>query len=253
MPKVKKSFKGEGDGSIFGGMSEFEKMYLAVRRKEGRLYSDEEVLQLPYVDAKHSHNKEWLLRQLSYKKVQKCLAQKQKALKILDVGCGNGWMTNRLSKFNDSIVTGIDINSFEIEQAKRVFANSKAMNFVCGNILEEKLFMDEKFDVIILSASIQYFEDIGKLLDYLNRLLSDEGEIHIIDSNFYTEENVEKSKQRSYEYYRVQGYEEMSKYYHHHLWSSLNLFKYSVPKKGNKFIRFFQGHRGNFPWIIITK
>jgi ubiquinone/menaquinone biosynthesis C-methylase UbiE len=231
---------------------EFEKLYLAVRQKEKRLYSDEEVMQLPYVHPKHIHHKEWLIRQSSFEKLIEYLRQRQKPLKILEVGCGNGWMSNKLAEGGFTTI-GVDVNSFEIEQAKRVFANNKAVNFVYGNILKENLCKDEKFDVIVLAASVQYFSDLGPLLNYLLSLLNSEGEIQVIDSNFYSEKQAQKAKQRSLNYYRTMGFGEMAKHYYHHLWDSLVPFKYSIQDGSGKFMRLLKGTLHKFPWIIIKK
>src|SRR2546428_13509565 len=126
----------------------FEELYIKIREKEKRLYSDQEVSELPNVKNGHLHYDEWVIRKLSFEKFKKFLSAKNKSFNILDIGCGNGWMSNKLSEINNSTVTGIDANRYEIEQAQRVFKNSKKVKFVYSNILENIFDNGEKFDII---------------------------------------------------------------------------------------------------------
>src|SRR6478672_8506579 len=99
----------------------FEEKYILLRRKEKRLYTDEQVKWLPEIEVSHPHYKEWQARKRSCNKLIQHLGSKRTELNILDVGCGNGWLCHRLSKIPGSSVVGIDINKIELDQAKRVF------------------------------------------------------------------------------------------------------------------------------------
>src|SRR6478609_3338202 len=72
-------------------------LYIALREKEGRLVSDEELLKLPEVNAFHIHLKEWRIRKKSCDQLLNYVAKKNRPLKILEIGCGNGWLSNRLA------------------------------------------------------------------------------------------------------------------------------------------------------------
>src|SRR5256885_16517519 len=98
----------------------FEESYIALRRKENRIYSDKEVAQLPDIDIQHQHFKEWMIRKASAKKLINFFKKKKQPLKILEIGCGNGWLSNQLSGIENSDVTGLDINMEELQQAGRV-------------------------------------------------------------------------------------------------------------------------------------
>src|SRR5204863_6137463 len=76
-------------------------------------------------------------------------------------------------------------------------------------------------DTIILASVIQYFPDPHILLSNLQKILTPEGQIHIIDSPFYREENVLFAKQRSEKYFIESGQPEMRSYYFHHSWKVL--------------------------------
>ncbi len=116
----------------------FEERYIALRRKENRIYSDKEVFQLPDIDVQHQHYKEWMIRKASVKKLINFLKKKNQSLKIMEIGCGNGWLSSQLSKIENSEVTGLDINLTELKQAERVFKNNHRLKFVYGEINAEK-------------------------------------------------------------------------------------------------------------------
>ncbi|MCK7529492.1 MAG: hypothetical protein MZV64_74030 [Ignavibacteriales bacterium] len=78
--------------------NEFEKIYLQVRDKENRIFSDDEVKNLPFASDSNPHKKEWDLRAKSFQRFKEYLKSKKQNLNILDLGCGNGWFSGQLSK-----------------------------------------------------------------------------------------------------------------------------------------------------------
>ena len=96
---------------------DFQSVYIALRDLEKRLYTDDEVLQLPHVSAGHIYKKEWDVRADSCRKLVQHLSATNIPLNILEVGCGNGWLSNQLSKINGAKVLGADINLVELNQA----------------------------------------------------------------------------------------------------------------------------------------
>jgi len=76
---------------------DFGLQYILLRNKEGRIYSDKEVAVLPEIDKEHKHYNEWEVRKDTSGRLIKYLFSKKKALEILEVGCGNGWLTAKLS------------------------------------------------------------------------------------------------------------------------------------------------------------
>lgn len=207
----------------------FESNYLAVRAKENRVYSDEIVATLPYVETNHSQYQEWKLRQ---KTIQRFVGYlKQKSYKnVLDIGCGNGWFTNIIAQNIEGDIIGLDVNKEELEQGRRVFL-SPQLTFAYGDIFQAEF--KETFDLIVLNASIQYFPDLKLLFQRLKSLLSNEGEIHILDSPFYsTQKESQAAQQRTIAYYTQLGYPEMGQFYFHHQLSDLEGFKkLYVPQK----------------------
>jgi len=225
-----------------------EQLYLTLRKKEGRLYTDEQVKELPQVAKKHPLAKEWKVRKHSAQRLIKYLAAKARPLKILEIGCGNGWLCHQLSYIPGTAITGLDINTPELEQAVRLFGNTPSMNFIFGDIFEDILLF-EKYDAIIFASSVQYFSNMVQAIDRVMPFLNKNAEIHIIDSPIYkTERDAIEARERSKNYFEMNGVDEMAKYYHHHTYGFLQKFNHQVIRPGLSERLLGTGY---FPWIII--
>ncbi len=227
----------------------FEDIYLAVREKENRLYSDEQVRQLPLIKKSHPHYKEWLIRKNSLNRLSQYLSYKKRALNILEVGCGNGWLSYQLSKIPGSHVVGIDINKTEVDQAKRVFASIENLEFLFGEIIDENIHQ-RKFDIIVFAASIQYFPSLNEIIPMSIQLLKKEGEIHIIDSHFYRSSELEAARSRTLQYYHSLQISGMPKHYFHHCVDELKPFDHKILYNPNLLINKL-AIKNPFPWICI--
>jgi len=161
----------------------FEDLYIDVRRREKRVLSDSQVMFLPDIDRAHIYHKEWEIRKRSVQKLISYLEKKNTPLKIMEVGCGNGWLSSKLSAIPNTGVVGLDVNEIEIAQAKRLFKKDN-LEFVWDSF-DPTRYIQQKFDIIIFAASIQYFESLKTILRNALSCLSPNGEIHIIDSHFY--------------------------------------------------------------------
>src|ERR1700674_2532824 len=140
----------------------FEEMYISLRKKEGRCYTDKELVELPDISASHLHYKEWQVRRRSCRRLIEYLSDMNKPLNILEVGCGNGWLSHRLSGIHGSRVFATDVCSTEINQAARIFKEIKNLKFIQGNWKHVRLDQSE-FDIIIFAASVQYFSSLTDL------------------------------------------------------------------------------------------
>lgn len=201
-----------------------EALYINVRSKEGRVITDEELSMLPNVSENNKQYKEWELRSYNLNRLKKYLSAKKKPLHILDIGCGNGWMSHHLCK-EGHIVTGIDLNMAELQQAERTFEEHERLQWVYADILEDKL--PYKADIVLFAASIQYFESIVEVTRQVKPLLKGDGEIHLFDSIFYKNaEEADKARLRSHDYYTSLGYAAMSQNYYHHCIDTLKQARY---------------------------
>lgn len=227
-------------------------LYLKVREKEGRLYADDVVAKLPFFAKNHVLSNEWNARFKSAKRLRTYLSQKESSLKILDLGCGNGWLSNFLAQGHS--VIGIDQNTFELKQAARVFAKNKKLSFLEADIFSAP-FLKESFDIILLASAVQYFPDLTNLLQTLFHYLKPNGEIHILDSAFYAQAEIQQAIRRSEAYYASLGFAEMSQYYFHHKISDLQKFspKWLYKPSLLRFKKIFGMIDSPFPWVVITK
>ena len=83
--------------------------------------------------------------------------------KILDLGCGHGELTQRLSEF-ECEVRGIDASEEMVHAAKQNGINAEVMN-------AEELTFDNEFDGIISNAAIHWMHDIEKVMESCYRSL----------------------------------------------------------------------------------
>jgi len=209
--------------SEVGRFVESEEAYLKLRDHEGRLYSDEMLRNLPEVRRDHPLYKEWRIRASSLNRLLDYLALKPQPLSILDIGCGNGWMSNQLANRLQGEVVGLDTNRKELEQGARVFVDNPGLFFVYGDLFES-LFPEGSFDIITLAGSVQYFPDVEVLMDQLYFYMKAGGEVHIMDSPFYKRGDAEKAKQRSIRHFAQSGFPEMAQSYYHPLYAALKPF-----------------------------
>lgn len=222
----------------------FEETYKSIRSKEGRWVSDEKVKLLPSIQGNHVLKSEWEKRAWMLYKFLKYLRKKQPKA-ILDIGCGNGWMTHKVGQVSQKI-TGIDVGKEELEQAARCFG-SDSIQFICCS--DWSLLPKASFDVIYFAGSFHYFEPDDQLWETLKSLLKPNGEIHILETRFYTSDEAIAAKKRTEDYFDSLG--EKADYYYHLAWSLLPenheiLYKPSILQK-------IFPKQSPFPWIRIRK
>ena len=227
---------------------DFSEFYLKVRQKEQRILSDKDILKLPNLN-----RYEWPLRIKSTKRFTDYISAKKNNLQILDIGCGNGWFTNKMSSVSKhNTVIGLDVNRVELEQASRLF-NHENIHFIYADIFDTKNSLKEQFDVITLNGSIQYFKDFETTVELLKTFLKPKGELHIIDSPFYKVTEIENAKARTKVYYESVGIPEMIKNYHHHSTEQLHKFDILYSFKRNLTNKLLGKKDSPFSWFRIIK
>jgi protein-L-isoaspartate O-methyltransferase len=229
---------------------DFEDIYVAVKQQERRIYTDEQLQRLPYVDAMHLYHKEWKIRQRSCERLLTRLRKKHGPLRILEVGCGNGWLSAKMAEIPDADVIGLDVNHVEIDQACRVF-KKKNLEFIYDTF-NESTFENEVFDVIVFAASLQYFPSVVTVLKQAQAILSQRGEIHIMDTHLYDPLDAFDADMRSRKYYASLGYPEMADHYFHHSMSEFWGFKYRKLFDPSSIMNKLFRH-DPFYWITIRK
>ena len=227
----------------------FAKLYLALRDKEQRVYSNEELSKLPDIAPTHTHYREWLIRKASSDKFRAWLTAKQRPLRILEVGCGNGWFSHQLAAIPQAEVTALDVNIVELEQGAAVFSD-RNLRFVYGD-LRDGVLAGSRFDIIFFAASIAYFPSLAEIVRVALQHLTPAGELHIIDTFFYTENELPAARQRSLDYYTRMGFPEMAAHYYHFRLEDLRGFNYKVLQGNNAFMQKLFRTARKFHWICI--
>ena len=230
-------------------VSDFEATYIALRRKESRIYTNEQVRRLPDIEPSHPHYSEWLARIRSTRKLVGYLRKKNRPLKILEVGCGNGWLSSRLAEIHNSRVIGLDVNLVEIQQAEETF-DLENLRFLHDEIETGRL-PKNIFDIVVFAASIQYFKTLDEVVRIATSFLNSRGEIHILDAPFYDADEVLNAALRSQQYYQSMGFPQMADYYFHHQWEELKNYRYKILYHPRWLINRLWKPVNNFPWIRI--
>lgn len=199
--------------------------YGELRQKEGRLFSDEVVAQLPNLSARHKYAREFALRKASMQHLIKCL-QNHKARNILEIGCGNGWLLAHLVRHTGAGATGVDIYEEELKQAARVHADLD-IDWILGDVFMNIL-PPASFDAVVVASAAQYFKDIDALVQRAKDLLKTGGHLFLTDTPWYRRRTQKRAAERTFDYYESMGMPWMSGQYHHHALEQLNAHRFKI-------------------------
>ena len=194
-------------------MFDFEAAYFSIRELEGWTYPDQVLRQLPEYPKDAPLGREWYIRKQSMVRLLTYLRSLERPLQVLDIGCGNGWMSHHLSHLPDSEVIGVDLVQEELAQARRVFGDRKNLCFESWDVFSN---LPQPFDAIVLGASIQYFPELSELISHLRGHLNSGGEIHVLDTPFYQSREIPAARARSRAYYKQMGFPPLADHYFHH-------------------------------------
>ena len=102
-------------------------------------------------------------------------------IKILDIGCGGGFLCEPLSRLG-ALVTGIDASSKNIEVAK---FHAKEMNlninYICSS--PEKLSLNNKYDVILNMEVVEHVANVSVFLKNCSQLIKKNGIMFVATIN----------------------------------------------------------------------
>ncbi|MCB1052689.1 MAG: class I SAM-dependent methyltransferase [Acidobacteria bacterium] len=237
------------------GTAPFFDLYHAVREAEGRVQSPESLRSLPSVQTDHPHFQEWRIRAESARLLVADLKSRC-AKRVLELGCGNGWLSFYLAQHLEASVCGLDQSIPELEMAVQVFGEQPNLQFAYGDVLDPQ-FPNQSYDQIVLASCIQYFSDKAQLLGALLALLAPGGQIHLIDSPVYTLDERPKAKARSKAYYAELGFPEMADHYHPCSLHELAPFQPQYRYRPSRLQRFLARLSGKpfrpFPWLVLER
>lgn len=232
----------------------FETAYLTVREKEQRFYTDEVIESLPYTTSQHPYHAEWELRVQVVKPFLAYLKKHHNKGTVLEIGCGNGWLSAQMAKNRSGEVIGLDVNQVELIEGARIFQKNTNLHFVFADVFE-KPFPPNTFDVIVLAGAIQYLADFHHFIETLKGFLTPTGEIHIFDSPFYEPAEKEKAKARTLAYFTAMGNPEMADNFNHHTLNVLENYSveelYKPHSFKSKLLRKLGKPMNPFSWYCI--
>lgn len=160
---------------------------------------------------------------------------------ILDVGCGDCQLVNKLARETKSKVIGIDIHDFGFakgrNEAKRLGV-SDLVKCIKGDAQFLTSVFDEKFDVAISVYALHEYKKPVKILKEVNRALKPRGKIFIID--FIKGSTAERLW--SERYYTPNQIKDLLKK------SSFNDIETEFPEK--KELVFIQGRKKSKQWVL---
>ena len=110
---------------------------------------------------------------LTHFKIDKDKKSPLKNLKILDIGCGGGLISEPMTRLG-AAVTGIDASDRNINTAK-VHAKKNNLNINYLNSVPENLNSQNTFDVILNLEIIEHVEDLDLYLESCFKLLKPKG------------------------------------------------------------------------------
>jgi len=168
---------------------QFIQEYETIRWKEGRGSDDPDYYRsLPYPDKSVPRSGEWAIRAKSFEAlIREVIEPLEKSfgqgLKILDLGAGNGWLSNRLAT-REHFVAAVDLitNSYDGLGAHRHYENDY---LPIQSEFVHLPFVGKQFNLAIFNASFHYAESYEMTLREVLRVLSPETKVVILDTPIY--------------------------------------------------------------------
>src|SRR5262249_25536565 len=132
------------------------------------------------------------------------------------------------------------------------FGKIDNLEFLTGKISDEAI-QSRKFDIIIFAASIQYFPSLDETISSCLQMLNSNGEIHILDSYFYSDSGRVEAINRSEEYFQSMGFSQMTQHYFHHGVQQLQKYNFKMLYNPTWMRRIFRIDKNPFPWVCIMR
>jgi demethylmenaquinone methyltransferase/2-methoxy-6-polyprenyl-1,4-benzoquinol methylase len=109
---------------------------------------------------------------------------------VLDVGCGTGFATEGLLERTEH-VSGLDQSAHQLEKAYAKFGKRGPVRFYRGDA-ERLPFVDDSFDVVWSSGSIEYWPNPVATLRELRRVADPGGQVLVVGPDYPSNGIVQK-------------------------------------------------------------
>jgi ubiquinone/menaquinone biosynthesis C-methylase UbiE len=170
-------------------LSRFAREYRTVRRAEGWGSPDAAYYRaLPYQDLTHRYERIWRIRLRSFETfVDRVLRpledQLARALKVVDLGAGNGWLAYRLAQ-RGHVVTAIDLTLDPLDGLGAV--RHYDARFLPVQAEFDHLPLPDAFaDLAVFNASLHYSPDYVESIREALRVTRPEAPLAVLDTPFY--------------------------------------------------------------------
>jgi len=167
----------------------FLQEYESVRLAEGRGSSEPQYYRaLPFEDLSGRSTADWRIRARSFTTFVKQVlvpleSERSNALKILDLGAGNGWLSNRLAQRGHRLAA-VDLRTGELD-GLGALRHYKTTFLAVQAEFDRLPFLDGEFDVAVFNASLHYSSDYSSTLKEALRVLARTGSLAIVDTPLY--------------------------------------------------------------------
>ncbi len=105
--------------------------------------------------------------------------------KILEIGCGTGLFSSKMSELSPEKIVGVDFSEKAIQLANDQYQNIDCLEFLHADLLDCEL--DETYDLIVGTAILHEIDinNTDKLLVFLNRHLKKDGVGYFLENSFF--------------------------------------------------------------------
>lgn len=192
--------------------------YQAARAREARRLDVAELRALPRIDARHPHAHAWRLRARSAAWLVSRLRM-LRARHVLDLGCGNGWLAARLARESSANVCAVDIDPAELGLAAAAFGDTPRLSFHQADVFApgfDALVPARRFDAVVIAGVAPYFPDLRRLFGHLFARLAERGEVLLVDSPFWPEDELAAARARTERHFARLGVPAAAAYFTHH-------------------------------------
>jgi SAM-dependent methyltransferase len=172
--------------------AEFLEAYARHRAAEGRSLDDAALRQLPYL-RKGPLARHWAVRARTFEAFMRHIVapmtkRRGRPLRLLDLGAGNGWLSNRLCAMGHR-ATALDVRDDMVDGlgAAARLARDWPDRMECITASFEALPLKSgSVDIAAFNASLHYARDLSLALSEATRVTAHGGAIAILDSSFYS-------------------------------------------------------------------
>lgn len=164
----------------------FITQYRTVRDRDGhrREWPADHYRTLPTVAPDNPQAVEWILRRETYHHLLRwVLASSSQPMRILDVGAGTAWLSNRLAMLGQRVVA-VDAMDDEADGLGACRHYGAPMLAVQADF-DALPFAPKQFDLVVFNGSLHYAPDPAATLARARRMLSQDGVLAVMDSPMF--------------------------------------------------------------------